>query len=71
MNALIYIGLAINVVGAIALMFYAFKYYHAFKQAERLSVKMQDLKAQWAKKRALGFGLMFGGLVVAIIGCMI
>jgi len=71
MNILIYIGLAVNIIGALALMVYAIRYYHAFKQAERLTVKMQELRAQWGKKRALGFGLMIAGLIIAIIGCVV
>lgn len=71
MDVLIFIGLAINIVGAITLMIYAIKYYNAFKQADRLTVKMEYLKSQWAKKRALGFGLMIGGGIIAIIGCSV
>ncbi|MBO4942168.1 MAG: hypothetical protein J6C95_01920 [Muribaculaceae bacterium] len=71
MDILIVIGLLINVVGAVALMIYSIRYYHAFKQAGRLSVRMEYLKSQWAKKRTIGFGLMIGGLIVAIIGCVV
>lgn len=69
MDIIIYIGVAINIIGALLLMFYAFRYYSAFKSAGRLSIKANDLKIRWQKKRALGFGLMIGGLLVAIIGC--
>lgn len=69
MDIFIYIGIAVNIIGALLLMFYAFRYYNAFKSAERLSIKANDLKARWQKKRTLGFGLMIVGLLVAIIGC--
>lgn len=68
MDLIIYIGIAINIIGALLLMFYAFRYYNAFKIAGRLSIKVNDLKDRW-KKRAIAFGLMIGGLLIAIIGC--
>lgn len=69
MDLIIYIGIAINIIGALLLMFYAFRYYNAFKIAGRLSIKVNDLKDRWKKKRAIAFGLMIGGLLIAIIGC--
>ena len=69
MDIIIYIGIAVNIIGALLLMFYAFRYYGAGKSAGRLSIKVNDLKARWQKKRALGFGLMIGGLSITIIGC--
>ena len=31
--------------------------------------RMKDVRTQWLKKRMLGFGLMIGGAVIAVIGC--
>lgn len=69
MDFIIYLGIAINIIGAILLMTYAFKYYRTFKEAEKMPERMKDVRAQWSRKRALGFGLMIGGCVIAIIGC--
>ncbi len=69
MVGLVYIGVAVNIIGALVLLIYAIRYFHAFRQAERLTVKMDALKAQWRRKRLTGFGLMIGGLILAIIGC--
>ena len=69
-DILIYGGIGINIVGAIFLMAYAFKYGYAFRQARKQQMRMDELKSAWAKKRAIGFGLMIGGCIVAIIGCL-
>ena len=69
MDIVIYSGIAINVIGAILLLVYSVRYYALFKESEKLPVKRDALKAQWQRKRAVGFGLMIGGTVVAIIGC--
>ena len=69
MDTVIYIGIAINIIGALLLMVYGIRYFQAFRQADRLTVKMDDLKAQWQQKRLIGFGLMIGGCIIALIGC--
>lgn len=69
MNSIIYIGIAINIIGALFLMIFAIRYYQAFRQSERLTAIMNVLKAQWARKRLIGFGLMIGGAIIAVIGC--
>lgn len=71
MDSIIYTGIAINIIGAIFLGYNAMRYSMLFKNAERLTVRMNSLKAQWGRKRAIGFGLMIGGLVIAIVGCLI
>lgn len=69
MDFVIYLGIAINIIGAVLLMIYAMKYYRTFKEAEKMPERTKDAKAQWLRKRALGFGLMIGGAVITIIGC--
>ncbi len=69
MDFVIYLGIAVNIIGALLLMTYAVKYYRSFKEAEKMPERTKDVKAQWLRKRALGFGLMIGGVVIAIIGC--
>lgn len=69
MDSVIYIGIAVNIIGALLLMIYAIRYYQSFRQAERLTVKIDELKARWQRKRLLCFGLMIGGCIIAVIGC--
>lgn len=69
MDFIIYLGIAVNIIGAILLMIYAARYHRSFKEAEKMPMRMTELKAQWLRKRVLGFGLMIGGCVIAIIGC--
>lgn len=69
MDFVIYLGIAVNIIGAILLMIYAVRYFRAFKEAERMPERMKDVRARWLKKRMLGFGLMIGGAVIAVIGC--
>lgn len=71
MDLIIYTGIAINIIGAIFLGYNALRYSMLFKNAERLTVKMNSHKAQWGRKRAIGFGLMIGGLGIAIVGCLV
>lgn len=69
MDFVIYLGIAVNIIGALLLMTYAIKYYRSLKEAEKMPERTKDVRAQWLRKRALGFGLMIGGAVIAIIGC--
>ena len=69
MDSIIYNGIAVNIIGALLLTVFAFKYNSIFRQASRMPERTKDVKAQWLKKRALGFGLMIGGAAIAIIGC--
>lgn len=71
MDFLIYTGIAVNVTGAVLLGIYAIKYYGAFKDSKRLPIKMNELKSQWAAKRRLGFGLIIGGNLIAMLGCLL
>lgn len=71
MDIIIYIGIGINIIGALLLMIYAAVYHNAFKDAQRLTVKKDHLRAQWLTRRAIGFGLMIGGAIIAIIGCLV
>lgn len=70
-DALIYGGIGLNVVGALYLMAYAFKYSYLFRQAREQNVRNDALKAAWGRKRMTGFGLMIAGLIIAIIGCVV
>lgn len=69
MITVIIAGIAINAIGAIVLLIYAIKYYKAFKDAKRLTVKLNHLKAEWLKKRCIGFGLIIGGSIITLVGC--
>lgn len=71
METLIYIGIGINIIGDLILMFYAIKYWSAFKSNARLTPRMNELKAQWGRKRALGYGLIIGGILIALLGCFL
>lgn len=70
-DVLIYGGIGINVVGALFLMAYAMKYAYAFHKSKNDPIQTEAMKPKWAKKRAIGFGLMIFGLIIAIFGCVI
>ncbi|MBD5290004.1 MAG: hypothetical protein HDS26_04885 [Bacteroides sp.] len=70
-DILIYGGIGINIIGALYLMAYAMKYGHAFYKARKRPIETDSLKAAWGKKRAIGFGLIIAGTLIAIIGCSI
>lgn len=71
MNSVIYIGLAINVIGALLLLAFALKYHFATKEAERMPARMEELKTGWRKKRRIAFGFLQVGLIIAFIGCLL
>lgn len=66
---LIYGGIGINIVGAIFLMAYAIKYAYAFKKSSGNEIETNALKPEWAKMRAIGFGMIILGSILALIGC--
>lgn len=71
MDIVIYAGLAIDIIGAILLMIWSMQYRNAFKSAERMPMVKDELKAQWLKKRAIGFGMIIAGTIITVIGCYI
>ena len=71
MDIVIYAGLAIDIIGAILQMIWSMQYHNAFKSAERMPMVKEELKAQWLKKRAIGFGMIIAGAIITVIGCYI
>ena len=71
MDIVIYAGLAIDIIGAILLMIWSMKYRNTFKSAERMPMVKEELKAEWLKKRAIGFGMIIAGTIITVIGCYI
>lgn len=71
MDIVIYAGLAIDIIGAILLMIWSMKYRNEFKSAERMPMVKEELKAEWLKKRAIGFGMIIAGTIINVIGCYI
>lgn len=70
-NVLIFGGIGINIVGALFLMAYSMKYTYAFHKSKNDPIHTEAMKPKWAKKRAIGYGLMIFGLITAILGCVI
>ena len=68
MDIVIYAGLAIDIIGAILLMIWSMKYRNEFKSAERMPMVKEELKAEWLKKRAIGFGMIIAGTIITVIG---
>lgn len=71
MDIVIYAGLAIDIIGAILLMIWSMQYRNAFKSAERMPMVKEELKAEWLKKRTIGFGMIIAGTIITVIGCYI
>ena len=70
MMILLWLGIAINIVGAIILGAYAIKYYFAFKEARQMPVKFEEVKAQWLAKRKIAFAMIFVGLILTYIAAV-
>lgn len=67
----IYGGIGINVVGALFWGAYSMKYAYAFYKSKNEPIATDAMRPKWAKKRAIGFGLMILGSIIAILGCVI
>lgn len=68
---LIFGGIGVNVVGALVLLAYAMKYAYAFRKFRNDPIRTEAMKPKWAVRRAIGFGLMILGSLIAILGCTI
>ena len=47
------------------------KYAYAFHKFKNDSIQTEAMKPKWAKKRNIGFILIFLGSFIAILGCFI
>lgn len=70
-DILIYGGIACNIIGALLLAVFAIQTYSKFKQSANMTLRVNEEKARWAKKRMVAWGLILGGSIIAIIGCSI
>lgn len=68
MQFIFYLGIAVNIVGAILLIVYAVKYYNALKTSDKLSVKTDELRSQMRYRRRISIGIMMLGWIIAMIG---
>lgn len=71
MMILFWIGIAINILGALLLGAYAVKYYFAFKDAKQMPVKFGEVKARWLSKRKIAFTMLLGGGVLTYIAALL
>lgn len=71
MSLIIYLGFAINILGAIYLGYTAIKFHYRLKQSLNMPVKRRDDLAQWRSQRHRAFAVMIAGLVIAFIGTML
>lgn len=67
MNYIIYLGIAVNIIGALFLMYWSIKYYSYFRESRGMTVKLFNLRKGWQVKRAWGWGLMIGGGVISFL----
>ena len=70
MNWIMYLGVAVNIVGAILLAVYAVGYYKATKGAEGMDIRLDDLRAQMRYRRRLCLGLMMIGFAIMYLGAI-
>lgn len=70
-DVLIYVGIGINILGDLFTMAYAMKYSYAFFKSKNNPIQTEALKTKWVRLKAVGFGLIFLGILIAIIGCVI
>ena len=39
--------------------------------SRKMPMVKEELKAEWLKKRAIGFGMIIAGTIITVIGCYI
>lgn len=71
MDIIIYLGIAINIIGAVLMFVFAIRYIMEQKKSGRLAEKCKDLRYKWLKKKAICLGMMVCGVIVAVTGCFI
>ena len=71
MKTIFFIGIGVNVAGAILLAAYAIKYYLASKEAARMPMRMAELRSQWFVRRRRAFGMMIGGAIITYLATLI
>lgn len=47
------------------------KYSYAFLKAKNSPIQTEALKTKWVRIKTVGLGLIFLGILIAIIGCII
>lgn len=70
-DVLIYVGIGINIVGDLFTMAYAMQYSYAFFKSKNNPILRDALKTKWVRIKTVGLGLIFLGILIAIIGCVI
>lgn len=70
-SILIYGGIGINIIGALLLGIGAARTMAQNKNAEKMPLRKEEIKAKWGRQRVIAFGLIFAGLIIALIGCVI
>lgn len=70
-NVLIYGGIVVNIVGAILLAVSAIKAIPRYKAAEKMPRRLEEERAKRIKPRMIALGMMLGGAIVTVIGCVI
>lgn len=68
---LIYGGLLVNVIGALMLAFFAIKRMRQYKEAQRMPLRMAEIRAGWATHRWMCLCMMVAGAIITMVGCMI
>lgn len=48
-----------------------YAYAYAFYKSKNEPIQTEAVKPKWVKKRAIGFGVMILGSIIAIVGCVI
>ncbi len=70
-NILIYGGIAVNIIGALLLGYFAIGRMNDYRRAKNMPQKMAETRAKWASRRLLAFGLMGAGIVLVGLATVI
>lgn len=70
-NILIYGGIAINIVGALPLAYFAIGRMNDYRRAKNMPQKIDESRAKWASRRMIAFGLMAVGVLLVGLAAVI
>lgn len=70
-HILFYFGIAVNIIGALLIIFFGIRYYVTYREIKNLKPKVDELQMKWAKQRIIGFTTMIGGALLILLAALL
>lgn len=70
-HILFYFGIAVNIIGALLIIFFGIRYYVTYRAIKNLKLKVDELQMKWARQRIIGFTTMIGGVLLILLSTLL